>query len=105
MPIDIRLTESLGTEFDEIGDLRSISGNEMIGQAVMVSIIDNVDLAAPTLTDTRIEEQRASIEAAVRNNVFTDAPIRVVVDDIDYEAEQIDYIVDTAHVTLPISTL
>jgi len=63
-----------------------------------------VDLTPPTFNDTDIEEQRSNIESVVRRSQFTSQPIRVGVDDIDYDDQSITYSISTEQIDEIIST-
>jgi len=103
MARDIRFTERFETEWNGRGDIDDVRGVEQIHQSIVISVVENVGLAAPTFSPTTIEEHRGDIEAAVERNEFTQSPINVEVETQDPEAQSITYTISTARVSVPIT--
>lgn len=101
MAIDVELTSDLGTQWTESGHLASVSGAEEIRQSLTLSILHMADLSAPAMNEAAIEEQRSNIQQAIEDNPRSQPPIRVRVEDIDYEGQSIDYRITTRRVQLP----
>ena len=112
MPTDIHYDSDFQTEWTARGDLRTVTDRDIDGettaaqihQSVVTSVIERTGLSAPGLAPTDIEERRGDIERAVRSNDQTEPPVRVFVEDIDYENRRITYRVTTDRVSVPIVT-
>lgn len=104
MSTDIKFDSQRSTSWDEVGDIKTVSGVAQIRQSVVISILEGVDLAAPSLSSTEIEEQRGAIQSAVRRNENTLDPITVDVAEIDHDEQKVVYRVRTRRVNLPIET-
>ena len=105
MATDIELNERLETTWDGSGDLTTVSGANELAQSFRISIIENVDLSV-SLNPTDIEEQRAAIEQAVRDNPRSRDPITVTGSTTteDDGTNVIEYEVSTASANLTILT-
>jgi len=104
MARDIAINSERQTEYNERGDVRNSEGTEFITNRVFIAVNELVDLTPPTFNDTDIEEQRSNIESVVRRSQFTSQPIRVGVDDIDYDDQSITYSISTEQIDEIIST-
>lgn len=104
MSEDIKYNSQRVTEWDEVGDLKTVTSVDYIHQSIVTSILEGVDLSAPALTSTEIEEQRGAIQQAVQRNENTEPPISVDVDEINHRDQQITYQVRTRRVSVPITT-
>lgn len=105
MSEDIAYDEDLSTSWDEVGDIATVRDIEFIRQSISTSIIENVDLSAPSLVSEDIEKQRGRIEEVVENNEFSQTPISVTLDDVDAEDSSIQYHVETRRISLPVTTV
>ena len=105
MATDIELNERLETTWDGSGDLTTVSGANELAQSFRISILENVDLSV-SLNPTDIEEQRAAIEQAVRDNPRSREPISVTAEQKTAEDETIylQYEVFTESVELQVTT-
>lgn len=102
MALSTELTEDLGTKWTKSGRLATVSGEEEIRQSITIGLLYDADLTAPALSEGAIEAQRGSIESAVRTNPKSQQPIRVVVNDVDYEDQTVSYEIRTRRVRLPL---
>lgn len=105
MPVDIKLTEDFETQWDEVGDIDTISGTDYTIQCIVVGIVENVDLAPSSLSATDIEEHRGAIEQAVKDNHASSQPITVTVTDISDENQSVTYAVKTAEAEFTVTPL
>jgi hypothetical protein len=102
---DIFISETKQTEYDEVGDFRTVRDVDAIAQAVTIAIIETVDLAAPSFDPEPIEEQRGRIQSVVQNHPWTREPVTVSVASKDTENNSITYRVTTRRLSLPVETI
>jgi hypothetical protein len=105
MAEDVFINKSLDTEWDEVGDIRTVYDEDgdarQIRQSISISVIEEVGLDAPSLIDEAIEEYRGDIEAAIANNPMSEPPYDVIVTDVDYDGESITFEATTSRVSVP----
>lgn len=104
MARDIAYTVDGGTTYSDRGDITNSTNLSFVRDRMIIGIEETVDLSPPLLSDTEIEEQRGDIEAAIRRNQFTEEPIRVTVESVDYDESQIQYSIETSRLSDTIST-
>jgi len=95
MARDIAINSDRRTEYNIRGDLENATGTDFLTQQVFVGIYETVDMSPPQLIDVEIEEQRGDIEQAIVQNEFTEQPISVTVETVDYENQTIQYSLST----------
>lgn len=96
MPVDIKVTESFKTEWDDVGDIATVRGDKYIQQCIIVGIVEGIGLTPSSLTPTDIEEHRGNIETSVENNHATSTPVDVDIVDISSDQQSVTYAVSTA---------
>jgi len=104
MARDIAINDNRRTEYNIRGDLTNATGSDFLTQQVFVGIYESVDMSPPQLVDVEIEEQRGDIERAIRENQFTEQPITVTVENINYEDQIIQYSISTNRIDETISS-
>jgi len=104
MPRDVAINDDRRTEYNIRGDITNATGIDFVTQQVFVGIYESVDMSPPQLSDVEIEEQRGNIERAIRRNQFTEQPIAVTVENIDYEEQTIQYSLSTNRIDETITT-
>jgi len=104
MARDIAITTDRETEYNERGDLRNATGEVFVYLRVFIAVNELVDMSPPSLNDTDIEEQRSNIEAVVRQSQFTEEPISVSVQDVDYDNQIVTYSITTNKISETIDT-
>jgi hypothetical protein len=104
MATDVELTEGLRTEWNEVGDLRTVTEKAGIKQSITISVLRLADRSTPALTNSEIEQQRSDIEDAVRADPLSEEPITVTVDEIDRDEQTITYAVSTRRVDVTVTT-
>lgn len=104
MARDIAINENRRTEYNIRGDIVNATGNDFLTDRIFVGIYETVDMSPPQLADVQIEEQRGDIESAVVQNPFTEKPISVTVESIDYENQRIKYGINTNRIEAVVTT-
>jgi hypothetical protein len=102
MARDFRVNEDWLTEWNSVGDIEDVRGPRAIRQGIAITIKENVGLDAPMMEATAIEQRRGTIERVVRQSALTRSPVRVRVDEIDYDNKTVVYAISTARVELPL---
>jgi hypothetical protein len=106
MAEDIFINENRDTEWDEIGDIRTVTDDpndaRQIRQSLAISVMEAVGLGAPTFSDNGIESYRGEIEDAIRSNPASEPPISVIVTNVNYDEQSITFEARTNRVTLEI---
>jgi len=95
MARDIAINDDRRTEYNIRGDVKNATDTDFLTQQVFVGIYETVDMSPPQLIDVEIEEQRGDIEQAIVQNEFTEQPISVTVETVDYENQTIQYSLST----------
>lgn len=107
MAEDIFISESLRTEWDEIGDLRTVEDEEndaaQIRQSLAISVMEDVGFGAPSFDDTSLEAFRAEVERAIRNNPQSEPPIDAIITDVNHTEQVLELEASTRRVSLPIT--
>lgn len=110
MAVDFKLTSDFRVEWDDSGDVASLSGVEQIEQAIIIQLVETLPLRAPPPDAGEIERQRADIEEAVSDADVTEPPVSVSVVSSPLTADQIDgtlsatYRVETGRVAIDVTT-
>lgn len=100
MPTDIDVDSNFDSTWNEVGDLSTVEGPAYVRQSLVIAIQEGVDLRAPALTPTAVEETRGGIAAVVRNHPFTRGPTSVTVE--THDEDTLVFEVSTARVTLTV---
>jgi hypothetical protein len=103
MPEDIYFDENFITEYDEVGDIRTVRDRAFVKQAVATSVIEYTPDTPVGFTPTAIEDRRSAIEEATRDNRFTEPPIAVTVEKKDQSTREVTFRVETNRVSFPIT--
>ena len=103
MPEDIYFDANFVTEYDEVGDIRTVRDREFVKQAAATSVIEYTPDTPVGFTPTDIEDRRSAIEEATRNNQFTEPPIAVTVEKKDQSTRAVTFRVQTNRVSFPIT--
>lgn len=78
MPTDIELNTDLQTDFDDRGDLRTVSGRQYAIQSVMIDVLSNtLPLRGKAVTRERLADYTDEIQTALERNEYVDGPISV----------------------------
>lgn len=97
MPEDIFVNEELDTEYDDVGDIASVAGDAYVHQTVVVAVVEQVGLDAPTLDPTPIEEHRSRIADVVADHHATTTPTSVTIADVNADEQSITYLIESAN--------
>lgn len=107
MAEDIFISENLRTEWDEIGDLRTVEDEPndavQIRQSLAISVIEGVGLGAPSLDDTSLEAFRGAVERAIRDNPQSEPPVDAIITEVNHVEQFVELEARTNRVTLPIT--
>jgi len=104
MARDVAINSNRRTEYNIRGDIANARGDDFLTDRIFIGINETVDMSPPELTDVQIEEQRGDIERAVVRNPFTEQPISVTVENIDYEEQSIQYSIETEQIETVVTT-
>jgi len=96
MPVDIYVDEHFDSEYDEVGDIRTVDGTEYVAQTTLIAIIEGVDETLSTLRPTDVESYRGAIESVVKDHHATSPPYSVTVQDVDHTNRTVTFSVETA---------
>jgi hypothetical protein len=103
MPTDIYVNDLFDTEWNGVGDLATVEGNEYVYQTIVVALQENLDEQVPSLTPTSVEQHRSRIERIIENHHATSDPISVSIETMDVQSRMLTYSIETNEASFPLT--